>query len=63
MEHDGQQLQHYLTGEEFKINVPSASRMGGDWERQIRSVKICCFFQKWSIINLISIIKGLNMFV
>lgn len=46
MEHDGQQLQHYLTGEEFKINVPIASRMGGDWERQIRSVKICCFFSK-----------------
>lgn len=48
MEHDGQQLQQYLTGEEcdsitLKINVPSASRMGGDLERQIRSVKNMCF--------------------
>lgn len=41
---DDQQLQRYLTSEgcdfiTFKMNVPSASHMGGVWERQIRSVR------------------------
>lgn len=41
---DDQKLQRYLTSEgcdfiTFEMNVPSASHMGGDWERQIRSVR------------------------
>lgn len=41
---DDQQLQRYLTSEgcdfiTFKMKVPSASHMGGVWERQIRSVR------------------------
>lgn len=41
---DDQELQRYLTSEgcdfiTFKMNVPSASHMGGVWERQIGSVR------------------------
>ncbi|XP_060066643.1 uncharacterized protein LOC132546932 [Ylistrum balloti] len=41
---DDHHLQHYLSGEGcdfigFKMNVPSASQMGGVWEGQIRSVR------------------------
>lgn len=41
---DDQQLKRYITNEgcdfiTFKMNVPSASHMGGVWERQIRSVR------------------------
>ncbi len=43
-EMDESQFQMYLRGEgcdyiEFKMNVPSASHMGGVWERQIGSVR------------------------
>lgn len=44
MELDEEQLNRYLTKEgcdyiPFKMNVPSASHMGGSWERQIRTVR------------------------
>ncbi|KXJ20746.1 hypothetical protein AC249_AIPGENE12273 [Exaiptasia diaphana] len=35
----GNQVKAPTTGNQFKFNVPSASHMGGTWERQIRTVR------------------------